>query len=43
MNLDGLDGFLRDLEQMLPVRVTPDPDGSVRVSLLTEQPGAGLR
>ncbi len=43
MSLDALDGFFADLEQMLPVRVTPDPGGSVRVSLRTEHPGPGPR
>jgi transmembrane sensor len=37
-SLDDLDEFFAELQQALPVRVTQDPGGSVRVSLRTEHP-----
>jgi transmembrane sensor len=37
-SLDDLDEFFAELQQALPVRVTPDPGGEVRVSLRTEHP-----
>ncbi len=42
-SLDDLDEFFAELEQSFPVRVVPDPSGSVRVSLRTERAGAALR
>lgn len=35
-SLDDLDGFLASLEEVLPVRVTRGPDGTIQVGLRTE-------
>ncbi len=42
-SLDDLDGFLAALEQGWPVRVTPGPGGTFRVSLRAEEQPAGFR
>lgn len=42
--LDDLDGFFAEIEETFPaVRVTPDPGGSVRVSLRSEHAAPGIR
>jgi transmembrane sensor len=42
-SLDDLDGFFAQIETELEVNVTPDPSGSVHVSLRTEHAGSGFR